>query len=380
MTVRERPREAYDPLGMRAGSFLIFPSMTVAGTFDDNVGADDDNTDSAFITNLQPEIAINSDWSRHEVGLNAGGDVAFYSSEEDLNYQDAFVAGNGQLDITRNSNLQLDGEFRLDHESREDPETRDSNENTKIYRTGGGAAYTQFFNRLNFRVAGQAQRNNYDDTGGISNSDHDFNEYNVFFRPGYLVSPRLNLFAEGRYNWVERDSNRDVNGQQRDSDGWESRFGAEIDVTGLVFGEVFGGYRRQTFDDGDFDNQDGFSYGIALDWNPTELTTVGFEGRRDFEVTTEDDSSVNFQTSMGVTVDHEFLRNLIVGANFGYVRDDFEDTNRTDDIFRAGTGLTYLLNRNWSIEGGYRFSRRNSDANDEDFTRNRVTIGLTARL
>ncbi|MDH3770394.1 MAG: outer membrane beta-barrel protein, partial [Nitrospirota bacterium] len=114
--------------------------------------------------------------------------------------------------------------------------------------------------------------------------------------------------------------------------------------------------------------------------NPTELTTVGLEGRRDFVVTTQDDASINFQTSMEVTVDHELWRNLIVGANFGYVRDDFEDISRTDNIYRAGAGATYLLNRNWSIEGGYRFGYRDSDADDEDFTRNRLTIGLTARL
>ena len=365
---------------MRAGSFLIFPSMTVAGTFDDNVGADDDNTDSAFVTNLQPDIDMRSDFSRHELGLNVGGDVAFYSNESDLNYQDAYGVLGGRLDITRNSNLELEGELRRDHESSEDPENRDSNEDTKIYRYGGAAAFTQYFNRLNFRVSGNALRSNYDDTAGISNADRDDVIYNAFFRPGYQVSPRLNLFTEGRYNKVSRDRNTDFNGIERDSDGWEGRFGAEIDVTGLVFGEVFGGYRKQSFDDSDFDNQDGFSYGIELNWNPTELTSVGVEGRRDFVVTTENDSSVNFQTSIGIAVDHELWRNLIVGANFDYVQDDFEDINRTDNIYRAGAGLTYLLNRNWSVEGGYRFGYRDSDEADEDFTRNRVTIGLTARL
>ena len=37
ITVVERPRPELDPLGIRAGSFFIFPSISLSGTYDSNV-------------------------------------------------------------------------------------------------------------------------------------------------------------------------------------------------------------------------------------------------------------------------------------------------------------------------------------------------------
>ena len=39
ITVQDRPRPDYDPLGIRAGSFLIFPALTLSGLYDSNVFA-----------------------------------------------------------------------------------------------------------------------------------------------------------------------------------------------------------------------------------------------------------------------------------------------------------------------------------------------------
>ena len=46
----------------------------------------------------------------------------------------------------------------------------------------------------------------------------------------------------------------------------------------------------------------------------------------------------------------------------------------------AGAGASYLINRNFSIDAGYRYSKLWSDDNEEEFDRNVVRIGVTARL
>ena len=71
---------------------------------------------------------------------------------------------------------------------------------------------------------------------------------------------------------------------------------------------------------------------------------------------------------------------MLLNANVGYARDDFEGTSRTDNIFSAGTGVSYLLNRNLSVDARYRFTKRDSDDHDIEFDRNIVLIGLTAKL
>ena len=188
------------------------------------------------------------------------------------------------------------------------------------------------------------------------------------------------MFVEGRYNIEDRDDNVDDNGIERDTDGYEARLGASLDVTSVLFGEAFVGYREQRFDESDFDDEDGLSFGVDLNWNPSLLTSIGFSGQRDFRPTDEGDAASNFRTEFGVTVDHELMRNLILNGRANYQNDDFRGDDREDDTYRLGAGLTYWLNRNFSFNAGYDFSERESDEDGEDYTANQISIGFTARL
>ena len=51
-----------------------------------------------------------------------------------------------------------------------------------------------------------------------------------------------------------------------------------------------------------------------------------------------------------------------------------------DNIFWAGAGVSYLLNRNLSLDAKYRFTKRDSDDDEVEFDRNIVLVGITARL
>jgi hypothetical protein len=145
-------------------------------------------------------------------------------------------------------------------------------------------------------------------------------------------------------------------------------------------GEASVGYRRQYFDEGDFDEEDGIGYDLDLTWTPTLLTTVTASGGGDFRPTTQDEAEANFRSSVGLGVEHELLRNVILAANVGYTRDDFSGVDRTDNTISAGGGVSYLINRNFSVDAGYNFTTRSSDDEDEEFDRNLVRIGVTGRL
>jgi uncharacterized protein (PEP-CTERM system associated) len=134
------------------------------------------------------------------------------------------------------------------------------------------------------------------------------------------------------------------------------------------------------FDEAAFDDEDGVSFGADLTWNPTTLTTLTLSGSGDFVPTTVDDAAGNFRSTIGVRVDHEVLRNFLIGGRFAYTRDRFDRIDRTDNIIDVGANLTYLINRNFSVGAGYGFTDRSSDLETEEFSRNRVTVSLTARL
>ena len=367
----------YDPLGIRAGAFLIYPSLTVSEVYNDNVFAVDNNKDDDLITIVEPQVRAQSNFSRHRLGLTAGSEVAFHINEEDEDYQDFFVEGDGRLDITRQNFIDAELSFARDHRNRDDPEDEgDRDELTELYRYGGELSFTQLFNRLNFRLTGSALRRDYTES---EDADEDVVDYDARLRTGFFVSPRINTFVEGRYNIERRDRSEDFNGVERDSQGWGVSGGAAVDFTELLVGEFSVGYRRQYFDEGDFDEEHGIGYDIDLTWTPTLLTTVTASGGGDFEPTTQDDAESNFRSTAALGVTHELLRNVILAADVGYTRDDF-GSDRTDDTIRAGGGVSYLINRNFSVGAGYDYTTRWSDDNDEEFDRNLVRIGVTARL
>ena len=48
VTVANRNRPDYEPLGIRAGSFLVFPELGIQEAYSDNIGFDEDDEDSDF--------------------------------------------------------------------------------------------------------------------------------------------------------------------------------------------------------------------------------------------------------------------------------------------------------------------------------------------
>ncbi len=63
---RASVEDPYAPLGLRAGSFTVTPSIEIRGGHT----ASDPGEDSDFLR-LQPDVAIVSDWSRHELSARA---------------------------------------------------------------------------------------------------------------------------------------------------------------------------------------------------------------------------------------------------------------------------------------------------------------------
>ncbi|MGH6905908.1 MAG: outer membrane beta-barrel protein, partial [Geminicoccaceae bacterium] len=65
--VTARPRPDFDPLGIRAGGFLIYPSLTVGSSYDTNVFATKDDTKDDFIFNFLPGFLVRSNFPRHAI-------------------------------------------------------------------------------------------------------------------------------------------------------------------------------------------------------------------------------------------------------------------------------------------------------------------------
>lgn len=371
--VTARPRPDFDPLGIRAGGFLIYPSVTVGSSYDSNVFATKDDTEDDFIFNFLPRILVRSNFPRHSINWTTEADIARYVSETDEDYEDFGTALSGRLDITRNNRLTAGASFARSHESRDDPEDPGADvtdEPLKFYDFGGDLGFQQDFNRVNFGLLGTFDRRDYTD-GDEGDRDRDL--FGGRLRAGYFISPRINAFVQGAFRREMRDAS-----SERDNNVYSASVGTEIDFTGLLFGEVNAGWSLQEFDESQFDSENGFTYGANLTWNPTPLTSVRLNGEGGFEPS--DVGSSRLESEIGVRVDHELLRNLLIGGQVRYRRDDFQDANRVDNRIDVGPDITYFVNRNFSVGAEYLFTTRDSDDSEREFDRNLVTLRVTAQL
>ena len=377
--VTARPRPDYDALGIRAGGFLIYPSTSINGQYNDNILATNDNEEDDFIFTFSPQIAVRSNFPRHSLDFTVQSDVGRYVDHTNENFWDYNAAVGGRLDITRSNRLTAAARFGREHEERDDPEDPGADvtrEPVEYYVFGGDLGFEQDFNRFNVGLLGTFDRQDYNEEDpDINEDERDRNLYGARLRTGYFISPRINAFLQGGYRREQRDAS---NRSGRDNDVYTGAVGTEIDFTGLLFGEVFVGWSLQEFDDSQFDSENGLTYGVGMTWNPTQLTSLRLDGAGGF--TPSDVGASNLSNRIALRVDHELLRNVLIGGQVAYRRDDFQDADRTDNRFDVGPDITYLLNRYLSVGAGYTFTTRDSDDSDREFTRNIFTLRLTAQL
>ncbi|MBK8209463.1 MAG: outer membrane beta-barrel protein [Rhodospirillales bacterium] len=72
-TVATRARPELDPLGVRLGTFLVYPSIGLQGTWNDNVFAVNSTKDakSDFVADITPGVAVESDWANHALNFRS---------------------------------------------------------------------------------------------------------------------------------------------------------------------------------------------------------------------------------------------------------------------------------------------------------------------
>lgn len=385
-SVMERARPGYDAAGIRAGGFMVYPSASITGSYNDNIYATPNNETDDFITTLAARVNVNSTWSRHALSLRGGVSQDIYADNGDEDRFDWDVGAGGQIDVTSSTALSGFLGYAELHEDRGDPNSPvTASEPVEYNLLTAGADLKQSFNRVTVGVGGEYREYDYDDLSSIGGLpiDQDFRDRQEYYervRLGYNVSPDTNIYVEGQLDQREYDQQPPIVAVNRDSDGRQVVVGSDFRLTNLAQGGVYVGYQEREYDSAAFGDTDGLAYGASVDWFLTPLTTVTFTADSSVEETSVTGASGYDNQSFGVDVDHELLVNLILRGGASYGNNDFNDSGREDDIIGAKAGVVYLLNRNFDLELGYRYTDRDSNDPAFDYTRNVVGLTLTGKL
>lgn len=384
-TVRNRARPGYDPVGLRAGGFFLYPEVSVIELYRSNIFYTPSNEEEDFVTEISPSLRAQSNWNVHSLTFYAEAEHGRYLLNEDENYLDFRGGVDGRLDVRHDLVLSGGLSAARRHEARSSPEQAGAAEPVTYMRYDGETALSKSFNKLSTRIGGEVAVLRYDnvpasDGGTFRSKDRDRTESEASFRVGYEFTPRIEPFVRTSVNDRSYRQHRDDAGQVRDSWGWETVGGAAFDLGSVAVGEVYVGYLNQSYEAAGFEDVSGFSFGGEIVWNPQRLTTVTVNAERSVEETTLAGASGALQSSLDARVDHELRRNVILTADLGVSQRDYRGVSRQDDMAEAGASVRFLANRFLELHSGYSFSTRNSSASGADYDAHTVFLGLTAQF
>jgi hypothetical protein len=384
-TVRDRPRPEVDALGVHLGGFFAYPSLRTSEIYDDNIFVTPSDKRSDFITEIAPELSLESNWNNHALNFDAGAAAGYYATHTGEDYVDYHFGTDGRLDLTRDDQLTAAFNYRHAHEDRSSPDDVQGKRPTEYDLYHGEVGDQNRFGRFTLKLDSQLNRykyfNNETDSGtSIDNSDRDRLATLHSVTLSYEIVPDYDAYVRASYNRQDYDSNQDNQGFDRSSQGFETVVGLAIDLGGVTRADVFAGYLTQFYQDSAFDTVSGPSFGGSLVWNPTGLTTVTATVARTLQETTQEGAAGYFSTETLINIDHELLRNLILNAFGGFTNNDYQGISRNDDIWTGGAGAEYLMNHYASIDLKYRYDTRDSSQSDENYERNLILLSLDLKL
>jgi hypothetical protein len=382
LPVMARPRPDYDPLGIPVGGFLLFPQLVVDGTYDSNVFRTTNNTLDDFFFTFSPSLRLKSNWGLNSLELYSGANAFQYLTYSHQNLADWNVGADGRYDIAEGIGVYANGVASEAHESLASPNTLGNQQSpTRYYDKHADISTTIQPNRLGFNLGGTFDRYDYANApliggGSENNADRNFDEYQAYLRAFYEFSPGYTLFLRTTYDSRQYDQFLDRSGLHRSSTGYHVNGGADLQFTHLISGEVYLGYLRYNFA-APLVDVGGFDYGAKLDWLATPLITVHLEGSRTLSPIILPGASVQDNKSVGLSLDYELLRNLIIQARTDYVDSSYPGIARHDKAPDFQVGAKYLVNHLISLDAGYIFTKRTTNVQGATFDDSMITLGIT---
>jgi hypothetical protein len=352
VTVRSRARPMFDPLGLRAGAFMLWPQIEEAVGYDDNVLAGAQRRPS-WVIETRPSVLIRSDWSRDALGAYVSASDSRYPDLPSQGRTDATGFLGGSIDIG-SDRLTLGVAHIQQHQDRSELDAVPSDRPIAAQENDGRAGYAW-------------SSGHWTVTPAIEVSDWQFGNTTILGRSS-SQSYRDRTVVQGettvRYDWeplrslllvtraIGQHYTNPVAGQpSENSTGYQALLGLDYDDNAvwryrLLLGaetRQFVAYRSHT---------DVIAEAEAM-WSPSGLTTLHATLTRSIEDAAQEGVAGYTYTAGRLTIDHEYLRNLLFSASAGLQRADFLPGGNAQNGYAAGVGVTWLVNRSVRLSATY---------------------------
>jgi len=397
-SVLQRPHPDYGALGIRAGSFLIYPTADLTEAWDSNIYATPTDNDSDMVTTFSPAVSVASDWNNHALNLLIADQSQWYWTHRTENVTNITATAEGRFDIERNVYLSGGGGYQLSHEQRGSPNAAVSGLHpTEFHVVDGNLGFTRNVGIIGLQVNSAVDSYSYNNN--VTNTDaqipeqyRDYIQYAVTPQLTYEIVPGYSAFIKVPLN--ERQYvGQDPLGFNHSSHGYEGDIGAALALGHVINGNIYASYFEQDYEDRALGgNASGPGGGGDLLWNITDLTSFRFAASRTVQEEAAglpDTSSGAFlpsssytETTGKVSVEHELLRNVLLTASGTYFIDEFNGSGvtRSDNNYNAYVGARYLMNRVLSLNLDANYWHRDSTTPGINYDREIIGLRLHFQL
>jgi hypothetical protein len=381
--VRSTFGDPYEPTGIRVGTFIFRPSLS------QSIGYEKSKTGSVSQSRTFSQTgfrgSLTSDWSRHQLTLDAEGIYQRNLSGTGEEEPQVRLNGDLRLDLSDDTIANITAGYTFERESSSDPNAvSGASVQSGVHGFTAGARVTRDFGLIRGTIGTEVQREVYG-SATLANgdrldlSDRNYTEGTLTGRIGYELSPALIPYLEASVGRSIYDDRRDSLGYERSALTAGGRAGVEVDLGEKLRGDLGVGYEQAEFDDNRLDAIRALAVEGSLFWSPQRGTDLRLGLRTLIEPSTAAGQSgyVAYETTAELT--HELRDNLVAKLSSAYTLREFPSSASPDQtVYLVGSGVTWNVNRWLAMTGDVSYElTRQSGGPDTGITR--AGVGLVLR-
>jgi len=381
--------DPYDPVGIRIGTFVLFPEVEIAAARYSNVFTSPDGQ-ADIAGELIPNVRLVSNWSNHALEFQAAGDLSNYRKFGTENDRGFTVESRGRIDVTRRTNMQAAVRRQRSQESRGAIDAASTGPRASVMSDEASAALNQRFNRLSVQLRGAVADSNYTETQNLDPptglpgpgiNDRDVTERRAAIRASWELKPTLSVFAEVEGNKRAFEAASTADNRRRDSEGSRVRVGVSFGQTSEILrGEASLGRGAQNLEDRRLADASGLIVDANLAWRVTGLTSLLFTASSDISsVTQTANTGAALEQRVGIEARHAFRTNLVGSTGIEFLRRDYAGIDVEESEFVYALGLEYFMSREAVAFTRYQHTVFRSDFQGSDYESDEVRLGLRLR-
>lgn len=374
VSVADRPRPDYSPIGGRVGSFFVYPRIDATASYNSNLRATTSNELSDFVFEVRPSVQIQSNWSRNLLDAQLYYQRDFHAKYGSEDYSQYGAVVDGRVDLDSTTAITLTGNVGKLTEPRTDINSPNGNgiNSTTTTRSpvsfgnyGLSAVVRHDFVHSSVIASADVNKQSFDDAvlldgTPFSQSYRDNLTYNGSLEGRLQVGAGTSAILRVGASSISYDQNP-FNGFDRNSTAYRAEAGLGLALTNLIHGDILVGYFKQNNNDPRFVDGGGISFSGNILYSPTPRTSVRLRLDRSIEPGGSTVTSGNIRSTVSVTVDHELLPNLVVTGYGRYASIEPQGITGSASEYEGRASLLYYMNRRFRYTLGLSQYVRRSD-------------------